>query len=125
MPDFSVRPVSGVTVSAWADPETIDKPSRLRSVEGVPQLRWAVTGAEVEVRCTPDGGAEGAADAALGGRLFLFQFIEHPTLGGPVAYQPAGFTSIVRWFAPYVGHYTLWLYRPQGGAVVLHFDREI
>jgi hypothetical protein len=128
MPDFTAQPTAGVTIATWEDPESDsgELASRAYAVEGIPHLRWTVErGVEVVIKCTPDGGSEGDPDASLGGRLFTASWIEKPIAPGwPALWHVPGFSSVIRFTPATRGHYTLQVYRPEGGAVILHFDRD-
>jgi hypothetical protein len=111
----------GVTVQPWrdsADPELDRAP-----VAGSPPRRHLslVRGSEVTIHLIPDGETGPPLDADLDGRPFDGWWLEAP-FHWPELRPVAGRSSIVR-FTPWAtGHYTLMVYRPDGGGAILHFD---
>lgn len=126
MPDFSARIAYGVTLVNWEDPPLGERASRQGFTAAARHRRWISNGGQLEIRATPDGGAEGAPDSALDGRLFSAWLIEYPTPGPIPIIAAEGFSSIQR-FSPhpaFPGHYALAIGRSEGGMVIFHFDRD-
>lgn len=124
MADFSARFTGGVTLESWQDPPSgVTLPSRINPSPLHPlKYRRGIVGEQIELRATV-GGTEGPADGALGGRLFLCWFAEHPTPRPSISHPPG--TTSVRRFTPTVpGHYTIVFRRQRGGGVILHVDVE-
>ncbi len=124
MANFSARITIGGAPADWVDaPGAL--PSRLNATSGLPHSYIRVPqGRLIVVACTPDGGAEGAPDSALGGNLFTCYWVESPYLGGPALVQAAGTSSIIQSTIVTSGHYLLGIFRPSGGARLLHFNCE-
>lgn len=121
MPDFKLRYEPPMALAIWTDPPLGQQPSRINAAVGHPLLRRVRTvGQLVTIRATV-GGISGPFDSALGGRLFVGWFAEHPS-PKPVVTVAANRTS-VRTFTPaVVGHYTYVLHRAGGGGIILHLD---
>jgi hypothetical protein len=140
MPDFDLHvyanPNLGYAGADWLDPRAVDgggqptgAPSRLNPRNGHPEKRYEVAVDEMcEIRAVVDG-VEAPPDSALGGRLFFPGNVEYPP-PPPMdpAYPPLHFTSeagrtSVQYFTPRApGHYLLYIRRPAGGQVMVHFD---
>jgi hypothetical protein len=121
MADFGIA-FAGAPLAPWLDPPTGDLPSRINPTPTRPHLRRRATvGAEVELAAVV-AGVTGPLDAALGGRLFLGWWIEHPTVGPPAVAVPAGQSSVRRFTPELAGHYTYCLRRFGGGGLILHVD---
>jgi hypothetical protein len=120
--DFDVRVISGVTVERWTDPaSSTGKPSRVRSHPGRPQLYWKGKVWQVVTLQAVIGGFV-AADGSLGGRLFTPYLAEG---FGPGYFEAtADFSSTVRWTPTSPGHHVVGIRRPNGGAMLVHFDIE-
>jgi hypothetical protein len=145
MPDFTVRPTFGAELAEWQDPPLLpsgnpDDPmyvggrfnhrkiglaTRIRPLEELPHKFYKIVGDRVTLKATPDGGTEAPVDAALSGRFFTADWVERPQAcyPGPWVNPQPGRSSVIRFAAPVVGHYTLAVRRPGGGAVILHFDK--
>lgn len=121
MPDFSVRLTVPIALAVWNDPPLGQLPSRTNPAVGRPLLRRVCpVGQLVTIRATVDGVA-GPFDVALGGRLFVGWFAEHPTPKPPVTVS-ANRTSVRSFTPTVVGHYTYVLHRAGGGGIILHLD---
>ena len=126
MPNFTARIVTGDQV-AWIDAATNDAPSRqnndaeyLASYRRITLLSASET---VEVRTTV-GGTEAPLDAALGGNLFVAAWKEWSGNSPPAIVHTSGQTSVMTFNVTTSGHYCLSIRRPNGGAVLVHFDAE-
>ena len=130
MPDFTVAltptgppwPI----VLPWIDTAT---PSRQNAHAGIPHRYWSVPFGKSTVKfsCTV-GGVFEPMDAALGGRLFLWSWVECP-MPLPVLTMPAGQSSVVAAGDPAgtampLGAYLLMAWRPSGGSVAIPFVVE-
>jgi hypothetical protein len=121
MPDFGIA-FDGAPLAPWLDPPTGELPSRINPTPTHPHLRrLATVGQEVELAAVV-AGVTGPLDGALGGRLFVGWFIEHPTVEPPAVASPAGQSSVCRFTPPLPGHYTYCLRRDGGGGLILHVD---
>lgn len=124
MPDFSVTISSGASLKTWTDGET---PSRLNPLPSAPHKYWAVAPAASSVRfsCTVDGTFE-PMDAALGGRLFRWEWVESPY---PLLTIPtlAGQSSVALFgseLSAQKKHHLIKVYRPYGGSIAIPFIVE-
>lgn len=126
MPNFSVRPTSGVTSKPWGDPASGERASRINPSTVAPHRHWVVVaGTEVVVAAKVDGGSEAALDGTLGGNLFNAWLAERPEFSSLVVVESPPGQSSVQKFTPYFpGHYTLMMRRKGGGGVIVHFDVE-
>lgn len=125
MPNFSIRPTSAVESPPWDDPPVGERASRLNPSSVAPHRHFVVPAhVYVQISATPDGGVEGALDAALSSNFFTAWLIEAP--GSPGAWPIVSFTaahSSVQKFKPHLpGHYALAMRRALGGTVIIHFD---
>lgn len=99
-----------------------DRAARVTSIQARPRFAWQATlHRPFQVWCQPDGGVAGAADTALGGRLFDAWFAESPELPLGPNYS-VGYTSRIYYTPHLVGHFVLVVRRKDGGGVVLHID---
>ena len=127
MSDFSARITAGANIATWTDPATGLAPSRLNPLPGRPHTYWLVDELidPLTIEATV-GGVEGPADAALGGRLFKWSWVEHPTAGRPTITPTVGSSSIVSFtgglFTGLTGHYTILCWRDGGGAQAITFE---
>lgn len=126
MANFEARVVTGNQVP-WIDEATNDFPSRqnndpeyLASHRRITLLNPSET---VEVRATV-GGVEAPLDGALGGNLFVGAWKEWSGNSQPAIVHTPGQTSVMTTAVTHSGHYCLSIRRPNGGAVLLHFDAE-
>jgi hypothetical protein len=131
MSDFSARITAGVASAIWTDPATGSAPTRLNPIASLPHRRAVVDeGAygALTVKATV-GGVEGPADAALGGRLFTWSWVEFPAAVPPPPFVPtAGSSSILTFAAAFVGlvgHWVLCCARDGGGAQLIPFDVSV
>jgi len=133
MADFSVNVLLAapdVQTQAWSDPATASAPSRLNPAAGRPHLYWrVVAGNTIEFRAVV-GGVEAPADAALGGRLINWAWVEgcyEGLFSPPAIVSPVGGkTSIAQVAIPSsgsgsLGHFTIQAWRSAGGAVLVPF----
>jgi len=107
-------------------------PSRLNPTTGVQHVYSScVPYANLIIKCqlwwdgtgyTPP--VEGPHDNALGGDLFSCYFIEGPSSSYPPIIQTANYSSIILVSPSTKGHYLLGIFRPNGGAQMLHFTCE-
>ena len=125
MPDFNIRPTEGVTLEPWDDPPSDQRASRAWPIPDIPHRHWAITSTEVVVKATADGGVEGAPDGTLGGRLFSCDWVESPSFPGPALNQIVDLSSVIRFTPSQNGHYCLAVRRSGGGAILIHFDRQL
>lgn len=128
MPDFTARIVASTV--AFVDDVS---PPRLNPAVGHPHrfIQVPIAAASLQARATV-AGVEAPADAALGGRLFTWWWVQTP--GYPTARPPiqhlAGKTSeidLVGWpngDALAAGLWVLGVSRPDGGGVLLTFNVE-
>lgn len=131
MADFSVNVVRAppsTDVVTWTDPAVASAPSRLNP-DGVNHLYWRVhTTTVLELRAVVDG-VEAPADAALGGRLINWAWVEHPLHGvgsPPAITTPVGGKTSVAQVTPLDrGHYTIQAWRADGGSVLVPFEAEL
>jgi hypothetical protein len=145
MPDFDLHvyanPNGGNAVMDWYDPPPEDTPAnraywealgnpaktfpsrpRLNPLVGHPEKRYAVTvNVECEIRAVV-GGVEAPLDSALDGRLFFPGNVEYPQAPPLHFSNSAGQTSVQRFTPRHVGHYLIYIRRPGGGQVMVHFD---
>ena len=129
MPDFSLRITSaGTTSEVWVDTATVTAPSRLNPLVQYPHRYWRVPTATAQLILKATvAGFEGPADAALGGRLFTWSWVEQPSTAWSAPIPPTvGWTSITTFpanhFLGHEGHYTLLCSRTGGGAVGIPFE---
>lgn len=121
MPNFGVE-VGGAVVEDWADPADTNKPSRLNARVDRRNKRWVANLFQpVFVKATVQG-AVGPPDTDLGGNLFSAQIVEAPHTGITAVVQTGGFSSVCRFLPMWPGHYTMGLWRQNGGGLILHFD---
>lgn len=125
MADFTVRPTAGTTTIDWLDLAGTGRPTRLNPAGQPHRYFKAVLSAAVTLKCTPDGGSEGALDGALGGRLFTSWVGEKPDMSIPTLVSPAGNSSVATFTADLAGHYMVVFRRTGGGAVAIHIDVEV
>ena len=119
---------AGVSLDTWTDTES---PSRLNPHPSHPHKFWKVANGanDVTVSCVLNDGTVAPLDAALGGRLFVWHWVEQHSLQqvGPMAIpKTAGQSSVAAFGANFFngqayGHYLLAATRPQGGAVAIPF----
>lgn len=131
MPDFEVaitdpQPVGGdratITLDEWLDPEGPGgQPSRVNHRPGHPQLYYHCTQGLLRLEAIVNG-VSAPMDAALGGRLFEYSWVEHASVNYPSMTGLASQSSVVDIELPSAGHYTFAMRREGGGAVILHFD---
>lgn len=127
MPNFSLRITAGATSTIWQDPATATLPSRLNPIAQHQHRCWFASPLLDLVLQATVGGVEGPADAALGGKLFKWSWVEQADSGwsAPIP-ATAGFTSITTFpaghFHSHGGHYTLLCWRDGGGAVAIPFE---
>ena len=123
MAEFTVQVASGVTVERWTDPaSSTGKPSRVAPHPGKPQLYYRAKQSDTIVLKAVLGGVVAPADATLSGRLFAPFLTEG--FGPPLFASPVGYSSIIAWNPVNPGHHVVGIRRPQGGAVLVHFDIE-
>ncbi len=128
MPDFTARVTTPSGFTDFVDDEV---PSRLSPVQGYPHryARVPVATTDVQVAATV-AGVEAPADAALGGRLFTWWWVQTP-FPKPTIQHLAGKSSeidLVGWpngDAGAVGLWVLGVARPDGGTVLLSFNVEV
>ena len=133
MADFTLEFVAGTSPLIWTDPAplVIGKPSRLNPVTGTNHiLEVKDTGSDVELGARV-GGVLQPLDAALGGRLFLWSWLDLPQ-GVPLSIIPvAGQTSKLvipsgLFTGPTQGgHYTILCTRDDGGAVAISWETPV
>lgn len=123
MADFTARPTAGTSTLDWLDLPGV-RPSRLNPAGQPHRYFKVVVGVAVTLKCTPDGGAEGALDGALGGRLFTSWIGERPDASAPTLSSVAGNSSVATFTPDLVGHYMVVFRRTGGGAVGIHIDAE-
>lgn len=108
----------------WTDPAGAGGIDRLNAVSGIPERYYKVThGAGVPVSflvaaVLPDGSFDTSAD-------FVGWYVEWPFIGSaiePPSFPDPDFPGIYRLELVEDGHYLFELWRPGGGAVLLHFD---
>jgi hypothetical protein len=128
VPDFEARVVigAGVVLAVWADPATIAAPSRINpNPTYQPKYVKVSPTATLVLRATV-AGVDGPLDAALGGRLFQWSFVEcagpWPLSIVPTPGKSAEATIAMK--ATHFGHFSVLCRRDGGGGVVLHFDVE-
>lgn len=137
MPDFRLIPtLSGSLVrwEPWNDPELDSAsafvPSRLNARPDVPHSFLRVSrGTTLEILAEV-GGVLGPLDAALGGRLFTWSWVDHPDLGlaSPIPFTlTAGQSSRVQIPSNAIGpepqgHYAIMATRTDGGAQIVPFE---
>lgn len=127
MPDFEARFTSGVAVATWTDAGVFNVAStRINpNSQGAPHYYFQTrVGALVTLKVTPNGLAEGAADALLGGRLFSYLWTESPSGAGPALIVAPGFSTILQFVPTLKGGYLLGARRPGGGAAYIHLRCE-
>jgi len=129
--DFSLEIISGVDSLVWTDAAYLALPTRLNPVTGIPhRLSFQQTSTDIVIGARV-GGTLTPLDAALGGRLFLWSWIDLPQGAGLPLVPPAGQTSKVTLGAALFtggsqgGHYTVLCSRDGGGGVALSFETPV
>lgn len=125
MPNFDIA-VAGGTVEIWEDepgvgPGGNEQPSRINPRKGLWLRRLVHPVGTLHAEAVV-GGVQGPLDAALGGKLFLWDVIEYPTPWHPGMITTPGQTSVIDIECPLPGHYTFQAYRENGGSVIVHVD---
>lgn len=100
MADFDLKPTIGLDLLPWTDPSFGSTPSRINPLAAYQHryFRALDTNPTIEIRAIVNG-ITGPADALLGGRLFLWSWVEGAIGfgGGPVPIvNPPGFSSIAQ-----------------------------
>ncbi len=123
MADFDVIIDAGAGSAVWIDPANLGKPSRLNPIAGLPHRNSTVPNGGALTLHALVGGAL-LADGALGGRLFLWSWVDLP--GAPPTIVPtAGTTAEVIFPAGALsvkGHYTILAMREDGGNVGISWE---
>ena len=130
MADFNLTVLSGMTTSNWVDGPVVGppaKPSRQNAIAGLPHKKYDQTAAtDIILRCLVGGLF--LADAALGGRLFLWSWVDLPTTTAPTITVTAGSSAevTIAWAdtggASLPGHYTILASRADGGGQGLSWE---
>jgi hypothetical protein len=106
----------------WMAQAPQPRPSRVTTIQDRNRYAWTVNvGTLLKVWVKPDGGVAGAPDSALDSRLPYAWFVETPYGPDSPSFTP-GLSSQLYFLPTVIGHYTLVVRRPLGGAVVLHID---
>jgi hypothetical protein len=122
MANFRTHFTSGVVLKPWTDPDSVSSAGRLNpQAEHAHKRIVGTVGVQVELTARV-GGVEAPLDGALGGNLFTASFDETPSVSLPVISSPGGQSSVQRFTPNVVGHYTLRMLRPSGGAIIHHID---
>ncbi len=128
MADFELIVVSGATLVNWTDPTVAGKPSRINAFADVPHSTYSLPVATPLDIGALVGGVSQPLDAALGGRLFLWSWLDVPVVGPPGIPAIAGQTSKTLFPADHFlgreGHYTILLSRDDGGAQMISWEVE-
>ena len=125
MADFEVVLAVGAGIASWVDPAVTGKPSRLNPIAGLPHRNATVpTAGGLTVRALVGGVL--VADAGLGGRLFLWSWVDLPNpLDVPPITPTVGTSAEVVFpageFAT-LGHYTILGMRDAGGNVGISWE---
>ena len=131
MPDFEVSAFNlatglPLTTAVWVDSSA---PPRTNPLAGRPHRYLTVPIGTLGVQfCCTVGGVLAPLDAALGGRLFLWSWVESFLVGVPPPIIPsAGHSSQVDLLPPLgmaAGRYLILAWRPLGGSVAVPFVAE-
>ncbi|MEE9395193.1 MAG: hypothetical protein V3W41_22100 [Planctomycetota bacterium] len=122
MADFTVILAAGAANAVWTDPTVTGKPTRINPLAALPHRIHTVS-AGLTVHALVGGAL--VADAGLGGRLFLWSWVDIPG-GAPPAITPTAGTSAEVIFPAArfitIGHYTILAQRDAGGNVGISWE---
>jgi len=125
MANFDLEIVSGLVLTSWTDAATAIAPTRINPISGLLHKYWLLSDLITPVRigCRV-GGVITPLDAALGGNLFEWRWIDLPKGSMPFIPATAGQSSMTTFAAGTFsdGHYTIQAIRPSGGAIGISFD---
>lgn len=137
MASFRLLAATGFSVAPWSDPERAASgldpgaPSRITTRFGAQPLRVRCTvGDTVRVQAIRWDATGVEPDSGLGGRLYVPTWVEVPNGALPTAQRPrfafpyAGYSALIDFAPPVVGHYLLEVRRAREGSALLHFDAE-
>lgn len=128
MADFDTVFGAAFIATPWVDQASASPPapSRLNSDPSHSPLYMRVTVPQTFLVQAVIGGVVGPDDSTLGGRLFEAHWVEWSGNSPPIYVQPSlsGFSSRVQiqLLAEHVGHFCFCMMRPDGGAILIHFD---
>lgn len=128
MADFDLVhvPAAKIAWQIWTDTNV---PSRLNPVTGLPHRYLTVQDTVTIEFNTIVGGVQAPADAALGGRLFTWAWVDFFNRGlasPPPIVSPVGFgfssKATVDLTGHPRGHYVIQALRPTGGSILFPFE---
>lgn len=125
MPNFRVDLVGSHVHRVWADPASVDLPSRITGTHERQHYKVRLpVGQPLALHAVLDG-QSGPVDDATGG-VFETWALEYPSAAEPQQTHSAGWSSMVDLGIDTVGHYTIGMFHKSTGspAVIVHIDSE-